>query len=523
MTLVRNEFFQLENENDTVYMNVFQAGYLLSDFNKVLAQYPRISITSFPNLKKGIEEANGQRINIGQYLPLITYTISKDKMTASVKILASDEEFQKLQSHLPNLVFQTLDEAGIREGLLIEAIQENLLPRKAIEIAKGIEPVNGIDADIRYYELSERKPVIEETGKANFYHMNFVDEVEKGDWIGEKTPPTEGTDGVNVVGELLKARKGKDKRLVYDAKSVVLIEENGKSILKAAAKGIVSKNAGKISVADHLLIEGDVGIATGNIEFDGSVTVQGTIQEGFSVVAGIDIAVMSELGVREVGRIESLNGDIFIKGGIFGKGVIKAAKNIFVKHANDCSLEAGEDLHIGFYAKGSQLTAKNVITEQTKGKIMGGHIIAQGKVFANEIGNKVEHKTVIQVEGFERNVLEEEYTELLKVYKNSIQTFEEIHRQTEIYENFAKNLNDSQLANMESLKFAYDIKLKEITALEEKRKALLKMLEIKGDGEISIFQKAYPETYIEIKNMKKKVDSITKGTFYASGRELKYE
>ncbi|MCD7034242.1 FapA family protein [Metabacillus sp. GX 13764] len=523
MILVKNEYFILENHSDSISLNVFKKGYSLADFNRVLAEFPRISITSFPNLKKGIEEAAGEAITIGRYLPLISCTISQDKMTASIKLLSSDGELDSLKKELPGMILETLQEAGVTEGLLMEVIDGEIPPLKSVAAAKGIEPLHGEDAAIRYFELSERKPVIEETGKANFYHMNFVDEVEKGDWLGEKLPPTAGRDGRNVLGEPLKARKGKDKRLIYDPKSVLLVEEGGKSLLKAAAKGIVSKKEGRISVADHLVIDGDVGIATGNIEFDGSVTVEGTVCEGFSVVAGFDVAVKSEFGVRQVGRIESLNGDIYLKGGVFGKGIIKAAKNIYVKHANECSLEAGGDIHIGFYAKSSDLTARNVITEKTNGKIMGGQITAQGKVFANEIGSKIEHKTIIQVEGFERGELEEQYNELLKEYKKAIGVFEEIHRQTEIYETFANQLNSSQKGQMDSLKMAYDLQMKEISALEARRKSMLQMLEIKGDGEISIFEKAYPETYIEIRNMKKKVNSITKGTFYAAGRELKYE
>ncbi|WP_338780181.1 FapA family protein [Metabacillus sp. FJAT-52054] len=523
MVLTNNEFFHLEEENGTIYLTVMKEGYMLSNFNQLLEKHPRISITSFQNLKKGMEEASGQRTPIAQYLPLITHTISQDKMTASVKILAAGEEFNEIVKDLPRMIMDVLSEKGVTEGFLLDSHKENLKPLKWIEAAKGIEPVHGIDAVIRTYDLSERRPVIEETGRANFYNMNFIDEVEEGDWLGEKISPTDGTNGMNVLGEELKARKGKDKRLQYDPNSVRLSEEDGRSVLRAGIRGIVSKTLGKISIANHLLIEGDVGIGTGNIEFEGSVTVKGTVQEGFSVKAGIDIAVMSELGVRQVGLIESLNGDIFIKGGVFGHGTIKAAKNIFVKHANECTLTAGEDIHIGFYAKGSSLQAKNVITEQHKGKIFGGHIIAKGKVYASEIGNKIELKTLIQVEGFERSKLKEEYMTLLNEYKQAIQSIEEIQRHLEIYENFAHNLNASQQTQLEKLKIAHDGKLKEISVFEQKRTSLMKMLETKGDGEISIFEKAYPETYIEIKNMKKKVDSLTKGTFYASGRELKYE
>ncbi|MGD7008575.1 DUF342 domain-containing protein [Metabacillus sp. 84] len=523
MILIENDFFKLEEEKGTVSLCAFQKGFLLSDVNKILDQFPRVSITSFQNLKKAIAEAVNQPVNIGVYLPLVTHLISKDKMTASLKVLATPAEFDQLKTDLAEKALETLNQAGITEGLNLNAIQDGLVPMQWVEAAKGIAPVHGRDASVRYYELSERKPTIQETGKADFYHLNFIDEVEQGEWLGEKIPPTDGTDGVNVLGEVLKAKKGKDKKLLYDQKTVRVAEEDGRFILRAAIRGIVSSAAGKISVANHLRIDGDVGIATGNIEFDGSVTVNGTVHEGFSVKAGVDIAILSEMGVREVERIESLNGDIFIKGGVFGKGIIRAAKTIFVKHANECTLEAGEDIHIGFYSKGSRLIAKNVITEEHKGKIFGGVIEAKGRVFANEIGNKIELKTIIQVEGFDRIRLQEDYVALLTEYKQSVQMIEEIQRHIDVYESFSLNLNDRQQAHLQNLKKAYDEKLKEISTHDQHRETLMKMLKIKGDGEISICRSAYPETYIEIKNMKKKVESLTRGTFYVTGRELKYE
>ncbi|MCM3674176.1 FapA family protein [Peribacillus simplex] len=75
----------------------------------------------------------------------------------------------------------------------------------------------------------------------------------------------------------------------------------------------------------------------------------------FSVTATKDISILSELDVSNVKEIKSKEGDVFIKGGIFGKGVskISAARNIFVKHANECHLTAGENIHIGSYSMGS--------------------------------------------------------------------------------------------------------------------------------------------------------------------------
>ena len=83
---------------------------------------------------------------------------------------------------------------------------------------------------------------------------------------------------------------------------------------------------------------------TGNISFEGNITVKGTVLDGYSVFATEDISILSELGVSNIDTIESQLGDVFIKGGIFGKGKsrIIAGRNIFVKHTNESFLEAGK-------------------------------------------------------------------------------------------------------------------------------------------------------------------------------------
>lgn len=156
---------------------------------------------------------------------------------------------------------------------------------------------------------------------------------------------------------------------------------------------------GKISVGNHLIIHGNVGTGTGNIQFDGSVTINGIVSAGFSVKASQDISILGELGISGVKESESENGDIFIKGGVFGNNLtfIKAAKNIFLKHANECKLEAGDDIHIGYYALGANIKDRNIIANEQKGKIIGGMIEAKGKVSAAVFGNRLEGRCLFRL------------------------------------------------------------------------------------------------------------------------------
>lgn len=75
-----------------------------------------------------------------------------------------------------------------------------------------------------------------------------------------------------------------------------------------------------VSVNHHLPVNGDVGVETGNIDFNGSISIRGTVQTGFSVIAKGDISIEGPEGVSGAKLIKSIDGDVFIRGGIFGLG-----------------------------------------------------------------------------------------------------------------------------------------------------------------------------------------------------------
>lgn len=525
LEIFSNEFFKIEEENEKVFITVFRIGFLLLDFNKLLELNPRIEITNFMELRMALMEATGEKVQIGILRPLISLTISKDKMEVKVKINDTDENFFSNPSEYIGRIAAALKQNKITDGILMDVINYELIPRREIVIAQGIPPVDGEPAIVTYYQLSERKPTIREDGNADYYDMNFIDEVEKGDWLGEKVDPTEGTPGRTVTGEILMQKKGKDKRILYDKKTVEAVREGNKLILRAKINGVVKFVDNKITVGNHLIIDGDVGVETGNIEFDGSVEVRGTVQNGFSVCATGDISILSDLGIYGAKLIESQNGDIFIKGGLFGlgKSLVRAGGSIFIKHANECFLEAGEDINIGYYSIGSSLTARNVLTDEKKGKLIGGVIEAKGKVKAAYIGNKMERKTIINVEGFDRDQIKKELDELLLHYKDIVIEVEQLKRQLEIFENFIDHLDENQKADYKEHLEKYEGLMAEVAQIETCRKALMDFLNTKGEGQVLISQEAFPEVLLEIKNIKKKLNHSTRGTFYALGKDLHFE
>jgi uncharacterized protein len=521
MDLINNDYFQLEEEYELIYLTVYKKGFSLNQMDQLLREQPRIAISKFAQLKDSLEKATSERVHIGDWKPLMFITISDDKMVAKIRIHMTEAQLNNERENLGTEILNALDLHGIKHGIL-DLHANQLLANKEFIIAKGVPALSGADAVVRYFQLSDRKPTIREDGKADYFDMNFIDEVKAGDWLGEKKPFTEGVPGKNVLGEVISPTKGKDKPLFYDRKTVEMTEKDNLTILRALVDGVVQYVDGKISVGNHLIINGDVGTGTGNIQFDGSVTINGMVSAGFSVKASQDISILGELGISGVNEVESESGDIFIKGGVFGNKltVIKAAKNIYLKHANECKLEAGEDIHIGYYALGANIKGRNIIANEQRGKIIGGIIEAKGKVSAAVFGNRLERKTFIQVEGFNRYELEQELSELLLRYKEKVCQVEGMKRQLDSFEIIQSRLNETQIKQVEHIQAKCEDEMTEVAFLEAKRKNIMKLLETKGEGQVSIQVAAYPETTLKIKNQQKQVRSLIKGTIYSERNTL---
>ncbi|HQL36071.1 MAG TPA: FapA family protein [Bacillota bacterium] len=524
MEIFHNEYFSLVSDNDELYICVYLSGYQIREFNYLLMDMPFLQLNSFTNLKKALDEASGLRVLIGQIKPRVEVEISADEMEASIKLNITAKEFAENKVPISSEIIEALDKAGVVFGL-DNIFKKPITVQKKIKAARGTKPENVKDAVIRYYEFQDKKPIIKEDGTVNHYELNLIDNVKKGDWLGEKIHPTEGKPGMTVTGKVLPARRGIDLTLKYDKKTIEEHVEEGKTILRAKTDGAVKFEGDKIKVDNHLIISKDVDYETGNISFEGYVTVKGTVKDGFSVTAKNDISIQGSMGLGVINKITSKEGSIYIKGGIFGKNisVIQAKQSVFIKYCNECKIVAGEDINIGFYSLDSHLEAKKVIMDPKHGKIIGGSINAEIQVVTGIIGNKSEKRTYITVSGFDREAIQKELHQLLKKYNIAL---DEVAKAKKQIESFELNIPGSEYVNSREyhqyLRKYEDI-LDEIKLLDEYRKRLQRILETKGEGEIDISKAAYPETYIQIKNMQKRIDSIVKGSFYVLDKELHHK
>jgi uncharacterized protein (DUF342 family) len=99
---------------------------------------------------------------------------------------------------------------------------------------------------------------------------------------------------------------------MYDRESVREVYENGVTTLYSLRNGAVNYRGDRINVSNYLEINQDIDFKTGNIDFDGYLTVKGSVEDGFSVLANKDIEILGVLGIGSVKEILSRNGSIYI-------------------------------------------------------------------------------------------------------------------------------------------------------------------------------------------------------------------
>jgi len=521
LILVRNDNFELSEENGKVFILTYSAGFPLKEFDSVLRSHPRLKLSNFSILKNVLATANTCAVEIGRWLPNVEAEIARDKMSASIFINETHDFILKNKENLTQQILETLENEGIVHGILDFDISK-VEPGKAFLIAQGTHPVTGTDAQITYLPKPERKPVISEDGKADYYDMNFISEISEGSWLGEKIPATLGKPGQNVLGEIIAAVPGRDFPIRYDNKSAYEVEEDGKVVIRSKIAGVLDDVKGMIGVNRHLPIHGDVGVETGNLEFNGSLSIKGTVISGYTVIATGDISIEGAEGVSGAKLIKSIEGDVYIRGGIFGLGstLVEAGGNIFVKHVNEANLVAADSIHIGSYALGSQLSAHSIYVDERKGKIIGGRAVAKNTIVTAISGNRLERRTELIIESVNK---QESYS----VIQGKATHLKQL--QLEISEHEAKiksllpflnQMSKEQIATFEETKQGL-AKLKAEAATND-REIKLAMDEMRhaGKEEIIVKKEAHPGTYIQIGKKSSFLSKMTNGKFLIEFGEL---
>ncbi len=454
-------------------------------------------------IKKAVEAGSEQivRLGMGACPPeqeSDRLDISEDSMTATVRFYPPSETGQRMsmEEFIKDMEFKKIV-YGLNMELLREHFRRGHYCRDLV-VAEGKPPRHGKDAEIEYLFNTDPRavPTLNEDGSVDFFNLNTINHCRQGDLLAQIIPEDEGECGYNVAGVMVRPRNVKRATLRF-GKHVALAQD--RMSISSEVDGCVTLVDGQVFVSDLYVVE-NVDNSTGNIEFDGSVQVNGNVCSGFTVSAQGNVIVN---GVVEGAAIYA-EGDIVITRGMNGmnKGRLEAGGNIVAKFLENANANAAGYISAESILHSKVMAGSEINVTGRRGFITGGHACAGSKISAKNLGANMGASTVVEVGVNPRlkeeyQALQEELTEIQKVIKKTQPIL------TSFAEKRAKGVQFSpeQVKYIRSLVTLTEAKKRELVEKNAKWEELHAAFEGQNEAFVEVIGEAFPGTVIIIREV----------------------
>lgn len=366
----------------------------------------------------------------------VTVDIAADRMSATLTVTPPYGGACVTREQIS----QVLDEHQVKFGILEEAIEQIIAAGEAQNqlIAQGREAVNGEDGHLQCLidTAKERRPRLDEHGIANYRDLGGIVTVHPGERLMQKFPSTPGEPGANVLGQEIAPKPGME--------AMFASKLSGATTDPSDASFLIAEIIGQPVIVDHgveveptITIEA-VDIASGNVDFEGTVNVTEDVQAGMHIRATGDIHVG---GTVEAAVLEA-GGNVVIEGGIIGHGDVrhfiddgksaigrvKCGASFSARFVENAVIEAGDSIQVSDFVMQSELTAVNQILVGApgtgKGHIIGGRAEATLLVQTAVLGSQAGAKTFVVV-GTNPN-LHEQVKQINKTFEAKVKELDEV-------------------------------------------------------------------------------------------------
>ena len=379
-----------------------------------------------------IQKAEEDEITIAEKKDAqVSVELSRDKMEATVSTVSA---FGGVELSA-DLINHAVKSSGVELSLCDQAVLLDVSMQLSVSktpFARGLKYIPGEDCRFEAVigEINEKDRTVDDHEVVNHLDGHDFVMVEIGTPLMEKIPATLGTDGCNVLGEEIIATPGEDFDFDPDLSGAV-VDPTNSNMLLAECKGHPVICARSVWVGSLLRLD-NVDIKSGNVNFDGSVHVEGEVMAGFTVEVTGDVTVR---GMIENATVTAGN-DITVGGGVIGRdpGTEKSIKSdqnsvqgtegfdVDEKHSEKkapqenlrARLQAGGGIDVGFMSMvnakaGGDIVVKEYVMHSYlesgnqimlgqaggKGRLIGGKCFAAEGVLANEYGTDANVKTLV--------------------------------------------------------------------------------------------------------------------------------
>jgi uncharacterized protein (DUF342 family) len=328
--------------------------------------------------------------------PALIVRVAPDQLAAHLEVTVS--------AH-PEATPPTLEEAltsladanvtyGVDRGCVVAALET---PGRPVRVAEGRSPRAGEDGRVEYAPsllAIGGRPHVSSDGAVSLFDLDLVHNVDAGVLLATRTLPTPGEPGMTVFGTPIAARPGRAANVRVGAGA--RFGDDGLQVFAATA-GHAALVGQVVTVSTIYRIRGDVGPATGNIEFVGSVIVSGNVDAGYHVRAGGDVEIQGSMAAGEV----EADGNVSIRYGVQGHnghGRVVAGGTVRAKFVEFAHVQAVGSVYVSDGIIRSTVEAGDKLEVLGHhGAIVGGRITAHAGVWARHLGSPRDIPTEIVV------------------------------------------------------------------------------------------------------------------------------
>jgi uncharacterized protein len=307
--------------------------------------------------------------SVDEMLCPLELTVAADKLSAFLEPFEEKQAGPSLEAVKALLVEKQIFYGVIDDSELIAYLQQNPLPMEPFAVARATPPKPGRPPETRFHFDTDpmRIGTLLADGTMDWKNRGDIPQVTAGDLLAEKVGGVPGTPGTNVHGQEVAPPRIKDPPLKFSKGAER--SEDGLRIL-AKINGTPKLGAdGRVGVFAILPIDSDIGVETGNIDFDGHIEVNGGVTSGYAVKG-------RSLNTKEIqnARIE-IEENLTSYGGIYAS-TLSVGGNLKASHIHNSTMEVTGDLIVEKEVFGCTI------------EVNGRCLLDGGKIIASKISAK---------------------------------------------------------------------------------------------------------------------------------------
>jgi len=485
------------NKDFVIKDNIKKISQLLNTIDDDLLSSNEISSKETGDyIAKTVMESSPGKISL-RFDPLKMYLFMELSPPVNSDAEISFKDIRREINQLGEFCSNRVDWALVRE-LYLSSVREGAFI-DGVRIAAGLEVQSHIPEYFRIKESlhSDFKPEVQDNKSVNYHHINSFPLVKKGEFLGDLIPEFPGVNGQNLLGEELKAPTQVVNNYKPGRNTTV---HNGR--LYSNIDGLFKIKDSEIEVYEILEIPSDVDYSTGDIDFNGAVSVSGSIREGFSVKSAGNLFVQDTIEPANIichGDIESVHGIIGSE-----KYEIECDGSLKAVHIRNSRIKVKGSLYIKNGVINSDICSHDqLIIGKNSGIIGGTYKILKGvKVTTVGSDKGAETRIILGVDYIVEGNLKK-----INLYSNDI-----IKEMQNIQHSLGKC--DNRL-DREALRDLFNSLKEKLESLNRLSHSLLPKLDINDNSTLTVYGTVYPGTYIEICHIQLKLDRALTGVKFS--------